>query len=195
MTSGHIVISSNNYRSPIDPTSNGIVLVGEGGRVQIAVLCSTLGVGCRAMRASLSGTEYAPAGWVRPASAAAAHLGDRSMTDSKAVTTGARRGLRLLGRFCSMGAGRTKRSPRDVRQLQRVRRTPRAHPPGLLGQHHAPFRWRSYRFCLMFRLSWPGTAVAHRPVIGLPWRSLCGSVGKHHSSADLMRCRGFPCGR
>jgi hypothetical protein len=34
-----------------------------------------------------------------------------------------------------MGAGRTKRSPLDVRQLQRVRRTPRAHPPGLLGQH------------------------------------------------------------
>jgi hypothetical protein len=42
---------------------------------------------------------------------------------------------------------------------------------GLLGQHQAPFTWRSYRFCLMFRLSWPGTAVAHRPAVGLPWRS------------------------
>src|SRR5262249_49689127 len=36
-----------------------------------------------------------------------------------------------------------------------------------------------------------GTAVAHRPAVGLPWRSLCGSVGKHHASAELMRCRGF----
>ena len=31
---------------------------------------------------------------------------------------------------------------------------------GLLGQHQAPFTWRSYRFCLMFRLSW----------LGRPWR-------------------------
>src|SRR5215467_7670686 len=29
---------------------------------------------------------------------------------------------------------------------------------------------------------------------GLPWRSLCGSVGKHHSSTDLMLCRWFPAG-
>src|SRR6516162_4840309 len=29
---------------------------------------------------------------------------------------------------------------------------------------------------------------------GLPWRSLCGSVGRYHAPADLMRCRGFPAG-
>ena len=44
----------------------------------------------------------------------------------------------------------------------------------------ADVRWRGYRFCLMFQLSWLGTAAAHRPAVGLPWRSLCGSVGKHH---------------
>ena len=32
-------------------------------------------------------------------------------------------------------------------------------------------RWRSYRFCLMFQLSWLQTAVAHQPGVGLPWCS------------------------
>jgi hypothetical protein len=39
-----------------------MVLLGEGGRVQIAVLCSTLGFGVPGDQAGLSGAEDGPVG-------------------------------------------------------------------------------------------------------------------------------------
>jgi hypothetical protein len=85
ITQGHRGNSKRRSGSP-DSALNGIVLLGEGGRAQIAVLCSTLGVGCGAMQAGLSGAEDGPVG--QPASATAVYFGDRSMAESKAMTTG-----------------------------------------------------------------------------------------------------------
>jgi hypothetical protein len=99
-----------------DSALNGIVLLGEGGRVQIAVLCSALGVGCLALRTGLSGTEDGPVGLAgcgprqrRPP------FGDRSTTDSKAVTTGGcPPGAAITRAVLFDGAGRTKRCPLGI---------------------------------------------------------------------------------
>ena len=54
-----------------------MVLLGEGGRVQIAVLCSTLGFGYRAMRVGLPGLRTVWSGW-RVRAGPAMHAGWRS---------------------------------------------------------------------------------------------------------------------
>ena len=122
-------------------------------------------------------TEDGPVGLAGcgPASAAAAHFGNRSMTDSKAVTTGGCPLRAAIARAVLFdGGGPYETKPAGCTAAPESSPNSSRSPAWAARSTSCTVQMGGYRFCLMFRLSWPedgrGASTRRRPALALSMR-------------------------